>query len=428
MFSCDSFLDVQPKGKVIPDTEEDFDLMLNDGIYFIKYMDYYSPYVTLDNKDISSEYYRFIASSTWNMSTSTATDSDVRWEQAYKNLYVYNYVVNNIGNPESDLGKLVKGKALALRALSYFTLVNMYGQPYNNEYKNHECIPLLLKGDFDSSLALNTVDEVYTQVIKDLEEAEKLIPADYQGAVAFLPNLTGIKGLLGKIYLYRGEFQKAIGYFDQVLAAKNFLYDFNTESLADENDPHGDISVPKEYFNFKENIWGMEDSRGNLSNYYMDEMDMATDQRFKLFITRKNRYSYRPDYTEYYWTGQHNLFGVTTAETYLSRAECYARLNDKDKALADLNTLRVNRHEASVATVDATDANDALAKIKKERILDMSTGANSWFDLKRYQAYGDQVPTFERKLIVQGEEKTYTLKPGVENYTFLYPVYLKQFD
>jgi hypothetical protein len=169
---------VQPKGKVIPDTEEDFDLMLNDDIYFIKYMDYYSPYVTLDNKDISNEYYRYICSSTWNMSTSTATDSDTKWEYAYKNMYVYNYVANNIGDPKTELGKLVKGKALALRALSYFTLANMYGQPYNTENKTQECIPLLLNGDFSTSLALNTVDEVYTQVITDLEEAEKLIPAD----------------------------------------------------------------------------------------------------------------------------------------------------------------------------------------------------------------------------------------------------------
>jgi tetratricopeptide (TPR) repeat protein len=428
MFSCDSFLDVQPKGKVIPDTEEDFDLMLNKDISFIKYMDYYSPYVTIDDKDISSEFYRYVASATWNMATSTEVDSDNKWDYAYENMYVYNYVINDLGNPDSAEGKLVKGKALALRGLSYFTLVNMFGKPYNEANKLHECIPLLLEGTLDAALKLNTVDEVYQQVIVDLEEAAKLIPADYQGMVAYIPNQIGVKGLLGKIHLYRGEYEKAVEYFDEVLAANNFLYDFNTESLDDANDPHGDISVPKESFNFKENIWGMEDSRRNLSNYYINEMDSLKDQRFKLFITKKNRYSYRPDYTEYYWTGQHNLFGITTAEAYLSRAECYARLNDKDKALADLNTLRANRHDASVATVDATDVADALAKIKKERILEMNSTANSWFDLKRYQAYGDQVPTFERKLIVQGEEKTYTLEPGVENYTFDYPVYLKQFD
>lgn len=57
------------------------------------------------------------------------------WTKAYKNIAIANYVIELIDDAEgtTEEKKFVKGEAYFLRALCYFNLLNIYGQPFRTE-------------------------------------------------------------------------------------------------------------------------------------------------------------------------------------------------------------------------------------------------------------------------------------------------------
>ena len=63
-----------------------------------------------------------------------------------------------------------------LRAYVHFLLVNLYGQPYTKEGAlDTKSVPLKLDTDLEKVLKRNTVEEVYTSIQADIDEARKLV-------------------------------------------------------------------------------------------------------------------------------------------------------------------------------------------------------------------------------------------------------------
>lgn len=98
----------------------------------------------------------------------------------YKSYYTLilgaNAVLDYIADINDDINTInsVKAQALALRGYFYFNLVNIFGAPYNSN-KKALGVPLKLNsGIEESELKRNTVEEVYTQILNDLLEAERL--------------------------------------------------------------------------------------------------------------------------------------------------------------------------------------------------------------------------------------------------------------
>lgn len=76
-------------------------------------------------------------------------------------------------------------EALSLRALCYFHLLQLYAKPYNMDNGANPGLPLRLtaqKSSADNDLARSTVAEVYTQILKDLNDAEPLAIIDHGSA------------------------------------------------------------------------------------------------------------------------------------------------------------------------------------------------------------------------------------------------------
>jgi hypothetical protein len=73
-----------------------------------------------------------------------------------------------------------------VRALSYFSLITFYGQPYIKDGGASPGIPLRLTGETTSAnnnLKKSSVGEVYTQILKDLDDAEAGLPSSYSTAL-----------------------------------------------------------------------------------------------------------------------------------------------------------------------------------------------------------------------------------------------------
>jgi starch-binding outer membrane protein, SusD/RagB family len=79
-----------------------------------------------------------------------------------------------------------KGEAFALRGMAYFHLMQLYARPYN---QNPSALGLVLrltamKDDSGNDLARSTIAETYTQILKDLNDAEPLLPLSHSAGTA----------------------------------------------------------------------------------------------------------------------------------------------------------------------------------------------------------------------------------------------------
>jgi starch-binding outer membrane protein, SusD/RagB family len=86
-----------------------------------------------------------------------------------------------------DPAKLLnyKGEAKFVRALTYFSLVQIYATPFAIDNGASPGLPLRLQGETgpeNNGLARSTVAQIYAQIIKDLNEAEAELPDDHANA------------------------------------------------------------------------------------------------------------------------------------------------------------------------------------------------------------------------------------------------------
>ncbi len=127
----------------------------------------------------------------WNLTiNSGSNDALTTWSSAYAAINSANLLIDGLAAhpdvvPATTAAQYV-AEAKFVRALSYFSLITFYGQPYVKDAGASPGIPLRLTGETstaNNNLKRSTVAEVYTQILKDLDEAEAALPASYSTAL-----------------------------------------------------------------------------------------------------------------------------------------------------------------------------------------------------------------------------------------------------
>jgi hypothetical protein len=110
--------------------------------------------------------------------------------------------------------------------------------------------------------------------------------------------------------------------------------------------------------------------------------------------------------------------GLATDEVYLTRAECSARMGNKDSAMADLNRLMSKRWKNTVSfpTFTANDATDALHQVLAERRKELVYRQLRWTDIRRFN---EEDSSITLKRIIHGT--TYSLPPNDPRGMILIP-------
>jgi starch-binding outer membrane protein, SusD/RagB family len=172
-----------------------YDVFQNHGYFRYQYPQitmYLSPGIGGKGLDANPKHRELIAYE----HNSTNNEIGNMWTEMYKQINACNDILEHLEDNtmvSENFGKTAKGEALFIRALDYFNLVRLFG-----------AVPLRTKvvKNFDEvHVARTPVDEVYTQIIADLEMAYSLLPLEQadkgratSGAAA---------ALLAKIYLTR---------------------------------------------------------------------------------------------------------------------------------------------------------------------------------------------------------------------------------
>ena len=225
-----------------------------DGMYDLLYrVDYYgremmvTPEVSSDNILVSpSNSGRFLAAYQYSVNADNGDVSGV-WTNLYKNINAANTILNfadngSIANATATQLDEIKGHAYAIRAMAHFDLVRTYAFPYTvtdasvapgaNGAGGHLGVPLLLAYNQPRFAARATVADVYTQVISDLNTAIGLLPSTaYNSSSKF--NKSAARGLLARIYLYKGDNTNAFNTAKQVVGDSQYSLTSNANYMSD---------------------------------------------------------------------------------------------------------------------------------------------------------------------------------------------------
>ncbi len=294
------------------------------------------------------------------------------WARAYKVINATNVVLENLSVvKDEDDKKRIEGEAKFLRALNYFELVRFFGKQYEAGKNNTQLgVPIVLKttSDFngDLSVARNSVEEVYTQVVKDLKEAINNLPSEN----SYYADTYSAQALLSRVYLQKGDYTNARDLANDVI----------------ENSGKSLMPNYKDAFNTSENIsedlFAMQvtsqSGENDLITFYADEAQggrggdiTLTEDFLGLFEPDDVRgsfyyYNYYDDVLTSKYTNQYgNIHVIRLAEMFLIRAEANYRLGTSLGAtpLDDINTIR-GRAKASALTTVTLD--DILSERRRE--------------------------------------------------------------
>ena len=142
--------------------------------------------------------------------------------RATRHSYLFYYIV--IGNanmiianidgaegPEADKA-YIKGQALAYRAWSYFQMIQLFGERYEQGGDNSGMgLSLVLEPD-TKPIPRNSVEEVYTQIETDLKEAATLLDGYDRGGDKSQIDLSVVKGYQARVALTKQDYANAATY------------------------------------------------------------------------------------------------------------------------------------------------------------------------------------------------------------------------
>lgn len=177
------------------------------------------------------------------------------WRGPWPGILMSNIVLKTA--PELDIDEAIKnrsmGEAYFLRAHYYFILARFFGD-----------VPLITKpqsSDGDLLPSRDPVEEVYAQIISDLEAAAELLPAksSYSGADLGRVPKGAAYGMLAKVHLTLGHYQEAVNYAAKV---EELGYALN-ENYADNFNYHNE--------NSKESIFEVQYASDGGFNFWSNE-------------------------------------------------------------------------------------------------------------------------------------------------------------
>ncbi len=242
--SCTDWLDVKMSDNIMENTlystNDGFLIALN-GIY-VGLNDVYGRDLSVGVIDVMAQYYnvtenndhayKIYAGYKFEEDAFERTSSNL-WTKMYENIANINALLDHCDEEGSALRKshysLVKGEALALRAMLHFDLLRIYGPVPQEETASQTCIPYQESSVKDIQPLL-PASQVIEKVIRDLEAAaailkegdpiitkgvQNAVPSDdgldrYDFAYRQLRlNYYAVQVLLARAYLWKGDKAKA---------------------------------------------------------------------------------------------------------------------------------------------------------------------------------------------------------------------------
>src|SRR5687767_4212079 len=136
--ACEKFVDIEPKGQLIPSTLKDFRMLLDQ----VQKMNFTGSigelasdnmyYNDLDFQGLSNTFEKNVY--TWNKDIYLPSDQATDWNVPYERIYTTNVILEGVEsiNTGNEVEKnTIKGEALFHRGLALYEVASLYAGAYN---------------------------------------------------------------------------------------------------------------------------------------------------------------------------------------------------------------------------------------------------------------------------------------------------------
>jgi starch-binding outer membrane protein, SusD/RagB family len=410
------FLDVKPTNagdaETAIQTAADAKVMINGLLSKMTSSDYYGRnfilYGDVKGGDLTiiSQGRGLDALYTFNHSKSSNNYSGF-WNQIYHCLLQANNIITNIDQLKAagttENFDSYKGQALTARALMLFDLVRLYGKPYTQDKASYGVPNITQPLEASAQPLRANVEENYTQILKDLKEAEPLLSKSKSNGYL---NYYGNKAIQARVYLTMAKYTEALSAAQEIINSNVYKLYSNTEWVPSWKTQFGSESI------FELGIFPSESDLGSSSlGFYLRRKGHGSSQALGWFMAsdyflnrlkqdandvRWGVMSYDESSTtrlgaSYKYSGSIALDGdgkgsstavnvkvIRLSEIYLIAAEA-AYYSDKTLAATYLNQIR--KRSPNLAAATATTI--TLDMIIEERSKELFTEGQRFFDMLR---------------------------------------------
>ena len=403
--SCTKYLDIQPYGRTIPKTAEEFSALLQNDLnaidegsrnYIIGTTSSTTDWDLGGGDDfetcLTQQSGRFLPVYVGDFVGSTLASSP------YANLYEVirdcNIVIGNMTEQGTDLANSVMATAYAMRGVAYYQLMRMYCEaPEKGSFGKQLGMPIVTDFNMEYRPIRSTMQQTIDQVESDLQKALEYHSTDK----IYLFTADVVKGYMARLYFWTEQWEKALPLAQELLKAYPLLSgDSYKQMIAHPLDKTTNqlisayralsTSTSQGYQMTAANIKYRPVSKRFLKCFQNGED--TTDVRYPLCVNVR-RQAVKPVFC-----------GMRAAEFKLMEAECYVHLGKEAEALASLNDFRSHRIEGvkpyametlpakndmEIIRVDAQGKplTPLMAAILNERRKELFLETDRLFELKR---------------------------------------------
>lgn len=357
------------------------------------------------------------------------------WNKLYTSIARSNIVLDRIDaiSMDATLKTRYKAELKFIRALAYFNLVRLFGG-----------VPLITKEvasvDDLYTYGRETVDNVYTQIIKDLQEADADLPPSYAGVDVGRVTKYAAKALLGEVYLTKKQYAQAVTKFQEVISASTYsLLPNYTDIFRADNGNNAEVIFSIQYTKggigegspfanrfvppFSTTTSGILVGQAigysqltpNLANSFdpADKRKTASVGSLTYYYTKKYLDVPSSDHD-----ADNDWIVIRYADVLLMYAEALNETSSLSEAITNLNLVRARAGLPPKTIVDVPDQAAFRLAVENERRWELSMEGHRWFDLARTERLKPVMDTYYALNDVNRGTATLTLQP----YALLFPI------
>lgn len=438
--SCDSSLDLVPKGQTTLEKTADLELLLNQE-YKVTTFPYddisqicgesVASFVSIPEVMSSTNTLKYAyLSYDEGVDRVTLTQSDERYSSMYKYINYFNTVLAKIDAADGleERKASIKAEAMVLRAYFHWLLVVIHAKQYDSATAS-ELGGIAYVTDIDNTKIKEkkTLEETYRMILKDCsDEVLEALP-DHNDDVC-RPGKDFGYAVRGKVLMQMKRYSEAITYFQKSLELNGIVDDrtyikdtgeWVSERSATSNllfaggaslvNPTTEIITKETNAKFEKNdyIYKYCGNSGKGWDLTYGKMYSGLDG-FRMFMG---------------WSVQENPYGITSIRARLALAECLIRSGEIRKGLEQTDIVRKNHIEnytpyAKMYDIAPLTEKAAMRLIQQTKWIENLGSYENFFDVKRWNSENDYKTVIKKDL---GEYGIKTISPESPLWVLPFP-------
>ena len=398
--SCQQYLNVQPQGKVLPKTDEEFAAIMDNRIndieggedeYVIGNMDVIARLEgCADNLDANIKVGNITAYAGDNINRRQNA-----WRYAFEIIRDCNIVIENLEDRTTETAFGTLTAAYAMKAICYYNLLREYCQSWDAAKADElPGLPLVEKFDISDMTGRSSMAETAEWIDKLFIKALEYAPKAGSEKERFFFTEKIIKAYRAKLLFWAEDWSGCASVCQELMDSGLELSPYATYASVIQSDgkPVGEIITRSHINNASELNWYFDYVKGYIASRPISagfmrlfkDQETVRDVRYDVCVGKKRMNGKLPECR------------LRVSEIVLMLAECNYHLGNGPKALEWLNELRKNRLGSIPEDYDLSDEDgkikvDALGNpvtpllmnILNERRKELFMEGDRWYELKR---------------------------------------------